>query len=146
MQKKEDNGEAIAKNLIEMATLEVPIICIVIGEGSSGGALALGVGDRVIMLENAIYSILSPEGFASILYKDSTKCKEAAENMKATATDLKNLGIIDKVIKEPEEGAESDFDKVVNDLKKYILKEIKTLQALTTKQLLDSRYKKFRNM
>lgn len=139
-------GEAIARNLMEMANLEVPIICVVIGEGSSGGALAIGVGDRVVMLENAIYSILSPEGFASILYKDATKCKEAAENMKATAKDLKDLGIIDKIIKEPEGGAENDFETVTSDLKKYIVKELKTLKSLTNKELLEERYKKFRNM
>lgn len=95
-------GEAIAKNMYEMSKLRVPIICIVIGEGSSGGALAIAVGDRIVMLENAIYSILSPEGFASILYKDASKAKEAAEDMKATAEDLKKFGIIDKIIKEPE--------------------------------------------
>ena len=95
-------GEAIARSIMEMSRLKVPIICIVIGEGSSGGALAIGVGDKIVMLENAVYSVLSPEGFASILYKDSTKAKEAAENMKMTANDLKKLGIIDKIIKEPE--------------------------------------------
>lgn len=146
MQKKEDSGEAIAKNLMEMANLEVPIICIVIGEGSSGGALAIGVGDRIVMLENAVYSILSPEGFASILYKDASKCKEAAENMKATAKDLKDLNIIDKIIKEPQGGAEEDFEAVTSEIKKYIIKELKELNNLTIKELLDERYKKFRNM
>ncbi len=146
VQKKEDNGEAIAKNLMQMANLEVPIICIVIGEGSSGGALAIGVGDRIVMLENAIYSILSPEGFASILYKDASKCKEAAENMKATAKDLKDLNIIDKIIKEPKDGAEEDFESVVKELKKYIVKELSELEKLTVKQLIDERYKKFREM
>lgn len=96
-------GEAIARNLMEMSRLEVPVICIVIGEGSSGGALALGVGDRIVMLENAVYSILSPEGFASILYKDASKASEAAEKMKITAQDLKEMNIIDKIISEPEE-------------------------------------------
>ena len=84
-------GEAIARSIMEMSRLKVPIICIVIGEGSSGGALAIGVGNKIVMLENAVYSVLSPEGFASILYKDSTKAKEAAENMKMTANDLKKL-------------------------------------------------------
>lgn len=139
-------GEAIARNLMEMANLEVPIICIVIGEGSSGGALAIGVGDRIVMLENAIYSILSPEGFASILYKDATKCKEAAENMKATAKDLKDLELIDKIIKEPEGGAEKDFTSVTNELKKYILKELKVLKELSKKELIAKRYEKFRSM
>ena len=110
-------GEAIARSIMEMSSLKVPIICVVIGEGSSGGALAIGVGDKVVMLENAIYSILSPEGFASILYKDSSKAKEAAENMKLTAKDLKELNIIDDVIKEPEGGAQEDFEKVA---KKWI--------------------------
>lgn len=94
-------GEAIAKNIMEMSKLKVPIICIVIGEGSSGGALAIGVGDKIVMLENAVYSILSPEGFASILYKDASKAKEAAENMKITAEDLKKLEIIEKILKNP---------------------------------------------
>ncbi len=139
-------GEAIAKNIMEMSSLKVPIICIIIGEGSSGGALAIAVGDKIVMLENAIYSILSPEGFASILYKDSSKAKEAAENMKATAKDLKDLGIIDKIIKEPEGGAQNDFEKVAKDIKKYILKSIKELEKLSEKELLENRYKKFRNM
>lgn len=139
-------GEAIAKNLMEMARIKVPIICIVIGEGSSGGALAIGVGDRVVMLENAVYSILSPEGFASILYKDSSKAKEAAENMKLTANDLKKLGIIDKIIKEPENGAQNDFETVINDIKKYLVQNIKKLEELTEKELIEQRYEKFRNM
>ena len=139
-------GEAIAKNLMEMSKLKVPIICIVIGEGSSGGALAIGVGDRVIMLENAVYSILSPEGFASILYKDSSKAKEAAENMKLTAKDLKKLGIIDKIIKEPEDGAQNDFETICKNIKEYLLKEIKNLEKLTKEELVQQRYKKFRVM
>ncbi len=139
-------GEAIARNLMEMSRIKVPIICIVIGEGSSGGALAIGVGDRVVMLENAVYSILSPEGFASILYKDSSKAKEAAENMKLTANDLKKLGIIDKIIKEPENGAQNDFETVINDIKKYLVQNIKKLEELTEKKLIEQRYEKFRNM
>ncbi len=94
-------GEAIARSIFEMSKLKVPILSIVIGEGSSGGALAIGVANRVLMLENAIYSILSPEGYASILWKDSSRSKEAAEKMKLTAKDLYDLGIIDKIIKEP---------------------------------------------
>ena len=139
-------GEAIAKNLMEMSRIKVPIICIVIGEGSSGGALAIGVGDKVVMLENAVYSILSPEGFASILYKDSSKAKEAAENMKMTANDLKKLGIIDKIIKEPENGAQNDFETVVEEIKNYLVQNIKKLEELTEKKLIEQRYEKFRNM
>ena len=139
-------GEAIAKNIFEMSKLEVPIICVVIGEGSSGGALAIAVGDRIVMLENAIYSILSPEGFASILYKDSNKAKEAAEDMKATAKDLKSFGIIDKIIKEPEDGAEKDFESVVKELKSYIKKSLKELNKLTKEELVNERYQKFRKM
>ena len=139
-------GEAIAKNIMEMSSLKVPIICIIIGEGSSGGALAIGVGDKIVMLENAVYSILSPEGFASILYKDSTKAKEAAQNMKTTAKDLKKLGIIDKIIEEPENGAQNDFETIVENLKKYIVQNIKKLQRLTKEELLKQRYEKFRNM
>ena len=138
-------GEAIARSIMEMSSLKVPIICIVIGEGSSGGALAIGVGDKVVMLENAIYSILSPEGFASILYKDSSKAKEAAENMKLTAKDLKELNIIDDIIKEPEGGAQEDFEKVAKDVKKYLLKNIKKLKGMKKEELLQKRYEKIRN-
>ena len=139
-------GEAIARSIMEMSSLKVPIICVVIGEGSSGGALAIGVGDKVVMLENAIYSILSPEGFASILYKDSSKAKEAAENMKLTAKDLKELNIIDDIIKEPEGGAQEDFEKVAKDVKKYLLKNIKKLKGMKKEDLLENRYTKIRNL
>ncbi len=139
-------GEAIARNIIEMADLKVPIICIVIGEGSSGGALAIAVGDRIVMLENSIYSILSPEGFASILYKDSSKAKEAAEKMKITAQDLKKLKIIDKIIEEPKGGANEDFETVTKRLKMYIIKSINELQKLSKEELIQKRYEKFRNM
>jgi len=139
-------GEAIAKNMMEMSELKVPIICIVIGEGSSGGALAIAVGDRVVMLENAVYSILSPEGFASILYKDSSKAKEAAQNMKLTAEDLKKLKIIDEIVKEPQKGAQEDIEKVGKDIKKYIIENIKELNKLSEKELIEKRYQKFRNM
>ena len=109
MQKKEDNGEAIAKSMLKLSSVKVPVISIVIGEGSSGGALALGVGNRVLMLENAIYSILSPEGYASILWKDSSRTEEAAEKMKLTAKDLYNFKVIDKIIKEPDGNTEDIF-------------------------------------
>lgn len=139
-------GEAIARNMMEMANLKVPIICIVIGEGSSGGALAIAVGDKIVMLENAVYSILSPEGFATILYKDSSKAKEAAENMKITANDLKNLNVIDKIIEEPDNGAQEDFENVANQLKTYIKDSISELQKYTEEKLLEKRYEKFRIM
>ena len=140
-------GEAIAKNIMEMSKLKVPIICIVIGEGSSGGALAIGVGDKIVMLENAVYSILSPEGFASILYKDASKAKEAAENMKITAEDLKKLEIIEKIIEEPEEGVtEKTLEKVCTELKKYLKQTILELQKENIEKLLEKRYEKFRKI
>ena len=139
-------GEAIARNIMEMSSLEVPIICVVIGEGSSGGALAIGVGDRIVMLENAIYSILSPEGFASILYKDSSKAKEASEKMKLTAKDLKDLGIIDEIIKEPKEGLQNNFEKVTKKLQKYLIESIKELKELGNKKRLEERYQKYRKI
>ncbi len=145
-QSKEDNGEAIARNLMEMANIEVPIICVVIGEGSSGGALALGVADKIIMLENAVYSILSPEGFASILYKDASKNKQAAEDMKLTAKDLKKFGIVDTIIKEPDNGAEEDFANVIKDLKKEIIKYIKKLNNMSKEERLQNRYEKYRKI
>ena len=145
-QKKEDNGEAIASSMLKMAGLKVPIISIVIGEGSSGGALALGVGNRVLMLENAIYSILSPEGYASILWKDSTRVKEAAEKMKLTAKDLYDLKVIDKIIKEPKGDLEESFEKITQKLKREIENIMKEMQEMTKEQIVEERYQKFRNM
>ena len=139
-------GEAIARNMFEMSNLKVPIICIVIGEGSSGGALAIAVGDKIVMLENAVYSILSPEGFASILYKDASKAIDAAQNMKITADDLKKLKIIDKIIKEPENGAQNNFSTVVEELKQYLINEIKDLKEISKEELIEKRYQKFRVM
>lgn len=142
-------GEAIARNIMEMSALTVPIICVIIGEGSSGGALAIGVGDKVVMLENAVYSILSPEGFASILYKDSTRAKEAAENMKITAKELKKLGIIDEIIKEPKEGIslnEVSWGETVSALQQYFSKTIEKLRKMDERDLVESRYQKFRTM
>ena len=139
-------GEAIARNLMEMSDLKVPIIAIVIGEGSSGGALAIGVGDRILMLENAVYSILSPEGYASILWKDSSRAEEAAEKMKLTAEDLLELGIIDEVINEPNGNAKQDVEKMSNILKKKIIEITKELKKLDLNELTQKRYQKFRNM
>lgn len=130
--------------MMEMSRLKVPIIAIVIGEGSSGGALAICIADKIVMLENSVYSILSPEGFASILYKDSSKAEEAAENMKITAKDLKDLKVIDDVIEEPEGGANEDLRLVSEKLKKYIIKQLKELNKVDTKELIEQRYEKFR--
>ena len=139
-------GEAIARNLFEMSKLRVPTISIVIGEGSSGGALALGVTDIIIMFENAVYSILSPEGFASILYKDTNKSQEAAEKMKITSKELKKLGVIDSIVKEPEGGAQEDFEKVCKDLKNMILKDINRLSKKSQEELVEQRYEKYRKI
>ena len=139
-------GEAIAKSMFEMAKLKVPVIAIVIGEGSSGGALAIAVGNKVFMLENAIYSILSPEGFSSILWKDSSRAKEAAEKMKLTASDLYELNVIDKIIKEPAGDEEEAFKKVSEELKKEIQAVISEMNKKTAYEIVDERYNKFRNM
>nr|WP_058485893.1 acetyl-CoA carboxylase carboxyltransferase subunit alpha [Defluviitalea phaphyphila] len=139
-------GEAIALNLMEMARLKTSIISIVIGEGGSGGALALGVGDKIYMLEHAIYSVLSPEGFAAILWKDSTKAREAAEVMKITAQDLKEFNIIDDIITEPLEGAHKDIEKVSKEIKSFILKGLEELENKSLEDLLKDRYNKFRNI
>lgn len=139
-------GEAIAKSMFEMAKLKVPVISIVIGEGSSGGALAIGVANKVFMLENAIYSILSPEGYSSILWKDSSRFKEAAEKMKLTAKDLYSLKIIDKIIKEPIKMEQEDFEKVSEDIKKAIKKEISRMNKLSKEDVIEERYAKFREI
>ena len=131
--------------MFEMAKLKVPVISIVIGEGSSGGALAIGVGNKILMLENAIYSILSPEGYASILWKDASKCKEAAEKTKLTAQDLYELGILDKIIKEPE-NEEKQLAKISQDLRKEIKLTIKEMQGKTGEEIAEERYQKFRNI
>ena len=139
-------GEAIARSMLEMCRLKVPIIVVVIGEGSSGGALAISVGDRIIMLENAIYSILSPEGYASILWKDGTRAKEAAEVMKITAEDLYNFDIVDTIIDEPVGGASKDVDAVADSIKKEILKQLDELSKLDGNDLIEKRYQKFRKI
>ena len=139
-------GEAIATNLAEMAMLKTPVISIVISEGGSGGALALGVADKVYMLEHAVYSILSPEGFASILYKDSSKAEQAAKDMKLTAQDLHQFGIIDGIIPEPQGGAHNDFDLMMKNVKAVIEEELKKLKELPLEELLEQRYQKFRRM
>lgn len=137
-------GEAIARNLLQMSNLKTPIVSIVIGEGGSGGALALAVADEVCMLENAIYSILSPEGFASILWKDSSRAKEAAEVMKITAQDLKSFGIIDEIIKEPLGGAHKNAEETAENIKNMLLEAVPRLCSYETDELLKRRYLKFR--
>ena len=133
-------GEAIARNLMEMSDLKVPIIAIIIGEGGSGGALALAVADKVWMLENTIYSILSPEGFATILWKDGSRSEEAAELMKITSHELLNMDIVDKVI--PEHGFSNG--ELLAQVKKELQEELKVLQALPLEDLLEQRYQRFR--
>ena len=135
-------GQAIASSMLKMAGLKVPIISIVIGEGSSGGALAIGVANKVFMLENAIYSILSPEGYASILWKDASRAEEAAEKMKLTAKDLYDLNVIDKIIDEPED----DFDILTQNLKDEIVETIDKLKKFSKDDIVDKKNKKFRNM
>lgn len=137
-------GEAIARNLFEMSQIKVPIISGIIGEGGSGGALALGVADKVFMQENAIYSILSPEGFASILWKDATRAKEAASKMKLTAEDLLGYGIIDDIILEPSGGAHKKPDAAADALKQYLVTQFKELETIPKEQLVRSRYERFR--
>ena len=137
-------GEAIARNLYEMSSLKVPIITIIIGEGGSGGALALAVSDEVWMLENAIYSILSPEGFASILYKDGSKAPEVAEEMKITASDLHGLKVIEKIIEEPELGIENDFEQVTTRIKADLVETLTSLRELSSDRLVEQRYNRYR--
>ena len=133
-------GEAIARNLMEMSDLKVPIIAIIIGEGGSGGALALAVADKVWMLENTIYSILSPEGFATILWKDGSRSEEAAELMKITSGELLNMGIVDKVI--PERGYFTS--EIIEAINTAIVDELAELSQLSTEDLLEARYQRFR--
>ena len=137
-------GEAIARNLMDIFNLKVPIISLIIGEGGSGGALAFAVADSVWMLENSIYSVLSPEGFAGILWKDASRAKEAAAVMKITAQDLKKCGIIDKVLKEPVGGAQKDVRKISKVIKGQFIEEIGILRKRSRKELLEERYNKFR--
>ena len=139
-------GEAIAKNLSEMFSLRVPIVSVVIGEGGSGGALGIGVADSVLMLENSVYSVISPEGCASILFNDATKAAEAAKSLKMDAINLKGLKVIDEIIEEPLGGAHRDFRKTAQNLKAAVLKEFKKIDKLTIEELLERRYQKFRNM
>ncbi|WP_152394650.1 acetyl-CoA carboxylase carboxyltransferase subunit alpha [Paenibacillus guangzhouensis] len=139
-------SEAIARNLRDMMLLRVPIICVVIGEGGSGGALALGVGNRVIMLENAIYSAISPNGAASILWKDAGKADQAAEALKITASDLLRMEIIEEIVPEPRGGAHKDLTSQAEWIKMAIEKQLSELREMSTEQLLEDRYNKFRKI
>jgi acetyl-CoA carboxylase carboxyl transferase subunit alpha len=139
-------AEAIAVNLREMAALEVPVIVVVIGEGGSGGALALGVGDRVLMLEHSVYSVISPEGCAAILWKSSAAAPDAAAAMKITAQDLKKFGIIDEIVSEPPGGAHSDANRAAELLAPALERALKDVQKTKGPLLPEERYKKFRKM
>jgi len=145
-------AEAIARNLEELAELTVPVVCIVIGEGGSGGALALGVGDRILMLENACYSVITPEGCASILWGNeggeapTNQAALAAEMLKLTATDLRSFKIIDEIVPEPKGGAHRNHQEAAELLRTVIVRHLEDLGKLSVKELLDSRYKKFRAM
>lgn len=139
-------AEAIARNLREMARLPVPIIVTVTGEGGSGGALAIAVGDRVNVLENSFYSVISPEGCAAIMWRDASKAETAAVALKITAQDLKELGIIDEIVPEPEGGAHTDYEATARLLDTVLDRQLVALTNQSTKDLLDARYQKFRNM
>ncbi len=138
-------AEAIARNMMELSRLKTPVISVLIGEGGSGGAIALAVSDKLAMLENSVYSILSPEGFSSILWKDSSRAEEAAQLMRMTATEVHKMGLIDTVIKEPAGGAMANDDgKAANNVKKYIVASLKEVSAQSLDVLLEKRYKRLR--
>ncbi|MFD1415397.1 acetyl-CoA carboxylase carboxyl transferase subunit alpha [Oceanobacillus jeddahense] len=139
-------SEAIAKNLMEMAGLTVPIVCIVIGEGGSGGALGIGVGNRVHMLENSTYSVISPEGAAAILWKDAGEAQRAAETMQITAPDLKKLDVIDEVIPEPKGGAHRDIDTQASLIDQVLEKSINELKGLSSEDILEERWQKYKKI
>ena len=139
-------AEAIAYNLMEMARIKVPIMCFIIGEGGSGGALGIGVGDRIAVLENAYYSVISPEGCAAILWKDRTRAPDAAKALKLTAQDLIELGLIDDVIPEPLGGAHRDPSKAAAAIKEAAKGYLKELSALSPEDLIESRYEKYRKI
>jgi acetyl-CoA carboxylase carboxyl transferase subunit alpha len=139
-------GEAIARNLREMARLSVPVISVCIGEGGSGGALALGVGNHVLMLENSVYSVISPESCATIIWRTSSKAEEAAAALRLTAEDMLKLGLVDGIVPEPMRGAHEDWDEAAQLLKETLLKSLDELSALTANELVQTRYEKFRKM
>lgn len=139
-------AQAIADCLYTFSDLKTPVICVVLSEGGSGGALALSVADRICMLENAVYSVLSPEGFSSILWKDDSRVQEAAEVMKLTSYDLYDKGIIDYLIKEPTGGMQNDLKLVLHDLDRYLQETLQILKTTKEKEMLEKRYEKFRKM
>ena len=139
-------GEAIARNIYEMISLKVPVICVIIGEGASGGALGIGVGDKVVMLENTWYTVISPESCSSILWRTWDKKETAAEQLRLTGTDMLSFGLVDDVIKEPLGGAHWDYDQAAQILKDYLIPAIKTLQAQTPEQRIHDRIEKFGKM
>ena len=144
----EEHGqsEAIARNLFEMAKLKVPVVSVVIGEGGSGGALAISVANKLLMFENAVYSVISPEGCAAILWQSQDKVKEASEALKLTAKDLKELGIVDEIIPEPLEGAHRDWETTFENFKEYVSKALNELKGLSPEELVEQRYRKFRQI
>jgi acetyl-CoA carboxylase carboxyl transferase subunit alpha len=139
-------AEAIAKNLREMIRMPVPIIVTVTGEGGSGGALAIAIGDFVNILENSFYSVISPEGCAAIMWRDATKAETAAVALKITAKDLKELGIVDEIVPEPEGGAHTDYEATARSLDAVLDRQLMAVSSQSTKEMLDARYDKFRNM
>ncbi len=139
-------GEAIARNLLEMSRLRVPTIATITGEGGSGGALALAVADRVLMLENSIYSVISPEGCASIMWKDASKKQQAAAALRYTAVDVKLLGCVDEVISEPNGGTQNDPEAAAAFLDEKLSEHLASLHALPLEDMLEQRYQKFRNI
>jgi acetyl-CoA carboxylase carboxyl transferase subunit alpha len=138
-------AEAIARNLREMMELRTPIVAVVLGEGGSGGALGIGVADRILMMENAYYSVISPEGCAAILWKHRKHAPEAAEAMKLSAPDLAQLGVVDEVIAEPTGGAHHDHAAAASNLHDAVVRQLEALAHVSTEDLLEQRYRKFRN-
>ncbi len=139
-------SEAIARNLLEMAKLGTPLVVAVVGEGGSGGALALGIGDEILMMEYAIYSVISPEGCASILWRDTASAATAAEMMKITAPDLKKFGVVDKILPEPEGGAHRDHKAAADTVRAALIESLASIRSLSVQQLLDRRYAKYRDI
>ncbi len=139
-------AESIARNITEMANIEVPIISMVIGEGGSGGALGIGVGDRILILSNAIYSVISPEGCASILWRDAKFAPDAAEALKITAHALLKNDIIDEIIEEPAEGAHADYEKIAADVKRSLIRNLRSLSDISVYELLEQRFEKYAAM